>query len=76
MPSTRTQIYLTTQQRRLLDALRRARGLSLAALIRDAIDAYLAAPERTDLGPHFERTAGSIPDLTVPSRAEWERVAR
>jgi len=68
----RTQIYISAGQRAKLDALRKRSGKSLAQLIREAIDAQLAqeapsAPEALD------ETYGSMPDLVVPSRSEWDR---
>jgi predicted DNA-binding protein len=76
MPAIRTQIYLTREQRARLDSLRRSERKSLAELIREAIDAYLRAREETDLEEHFARTLGSIPDLEVPPRSEWNREHR
>ncbi len=74
--ATRTQIYLTREQRARLDELVRRRGGSLAELIREAVDAYLAGA-----GPGatvaLERTFGVSPDFAAPSRDEWrEREAR
>jgi hypothetical protein len=72
MSATRTQIYLTPEQRRRLDAIGRREGKPLAALIREAVDAYLA-----DSGPGpdqvLQATFGALPDLEVPSRDEWRR---
>ena len=72
MVSTRTQIYIREDQRRRLDALRLQHGVSLAALIRGAIDAYLAgaAPDPQDA---LAATFGQAPSLTAPSRDEWVR---
>lgn len=47
----RTQLYLTAEQRRRLDALARAGGTSMAELVREAVEQYLAmkrAPPRAD----------------------------
>jgi predicted transcriptional regulator len=70
--ATRTQIYLSTEQRRRLDELRRVEGRSLAELIREALDAYL---EREPGNPSaaLAATFGALPDLDVPSRDEWDR---
>ncbi len=72
MSTTRTQIYITEDQRRRLDELRRRDGVSLAALIRAAIDAYLAgtAPDPHDA---LDATFGQAASVTVPSRDEWVR---
>jgi predicted DNA-binding protein len=71
MPSTRTQIYLTAEQRRRLDARRKRDQRTLAELIRDAVDAYLA--EEPDPQAALAATFGSLPHLAIPSRHEWER---
>jgi hypothetical protein len=71
MPSTRTQIYLSQEQRRLLDARGRATGAPLAKMIRDAVDAYLV-DEAPDLDDALDQTFGSLPELELPSRGEWK----
>ncbi len=71
MPSTRTQIYLSAEQRRLLDARGRAIGAPLARMIRDAVDAYLT-DESPDLGDALDQTFGSLPEIELPRRGEWE----
>ena len=71
MPAaTRTQIYLTSDQRAALDELRAREGKALAEVVRDAIDAYLdrAGPSVDEA---LEQTSGALPDLDVPSREEW-----
>ncbi|MEX2458198.1 MAG: CopG family transcriptional regulator [Actinomycetota bacterium] len=72
MPATRTQIYLTAEQRRRLDQLARGRDASLAEVIRDAVDAYLerVAPDPSEA---LEATFGALPRLKVPPRDEWDR---
>jgi len=72
MAATRTQIYLTRQQRARLDEIRRREGLTLAELVREAVDQYLekSAPSVADA---LRETAGSLPDLDVPPREEWDR---
>jgi predicted DNA-binding protein len=72
MPATRTQIYLTAEQRRRLDERAKRRGVSLAWVVRDAVDAYLDETE-ADLNAALEATFGTMPDLEVPSRDEWDR---
>ncbi len=72
MPATRTQIYLTVQQRRLLDERAQREGRSLADVIREAIDAFLeqsVEAAEDALGATF----GSMPGLEVPSRDGWDR---
>ena len=71
MAATRTQIYLTADQRRRLDERGRREGRAMASLVREAIDRYLeTAPEAEDI---LDATFGSLPDLEVPSRGEWDR---
>jgi hypothetical protein len=71
MASTRTQVYLSEEQRRRLDERGRHEGRSLASLIREAVDEYLI--ERPDAAAALDDTFGSLPDLAVPSRDEWDR---
>lgn len=72
MSSVRTQVYLTEEQRRRIDRLASARGLSLAAIVRSALDAYLDA-ELPDPVPILTATFGAAPDASVPDRSEWSR---
>jgi len=70
--ATRTQIYLTADQRRRIDARARREGTSMAHIVREALDQYLidaAADLDSTLGESF----GALPDLTVPDRDEWTR---
>ncbi|MBA3690348.1 MAG: ribbon-helix-helix protein, CopG family [Actinobacteria bacterium] len=72
MASTRTQVYLTADQRRGLDEVARREGKAMAEVVRDAVDAYLSvAPLAAEQA--LETTFGSTPHLEVPSRAEWDR---
>jgi len=72
MASTRTQIYLSVEQRKRLDTLARQRRKSLAALVREAVDTYLegAAP---DPDVALASTFGRLRELEVPPRSEWDR---
>ena len=70
--ATRTQIYLTEEQRSSLDELRRREGKTLAELIREAVE-QLVASKRPDPGDALDQTFGSAPRLSVPSRDEWDR---
>jgi predicted DNA-binding protein len=72
MAATRTQIYLTADQRARLDEIREREGKTLAQVVRDAVDRYLE-DERPNLAEALEATAGILPDLEVPSRDEWDR---
>lgn len=72
MSSTRTQIYLTTEQRARIDELASLQGISLAEVVRRALDAYLS-----DVSPDTEETLrstfGADATIRVPDRGEWSR---
>ncbi len=72
MSAIRTQVYFTRDQRRRLDALAKREGKTLAEVVREAVDSYTAhaAP---DLDVVLEESFGSMPDLEVPDRSEWDR---
>ena len=72
MASTRTQIYLTDDQRKRLDLRGRRTGAPLARMIREAVDSYLADDE-PDVQAALDETFGTIPELEVPSRSELDR---
>jgi hypothetical protein len=72
MPTTRTQIYLTDEQRRGLDARGRRTGAPMARMIREAVDAYLA-DDHLDVDAALDETFGTLPELELPSRDEWDR---
>lgn len=72
MPATRTQVYFTAQQRQALDELAQRDGKTLAEVVREAVDAYLAqAPGDPEVV--FDQTFGAIPGLRTPARGEWDR---
>ena len=71
MSATRTQIYLTDEQRRRIDELASAQGVTLAEIIRRALDGYLE--ELADPRAALAATFGSAPELEIPSRDEWAR---
>ena len=72
MSTTRTQVYFTDEQRRRIDALAEAQGVTMAEIVRRALDLYLE-DETPDPGPILEETFGAAPEATVPSRDEWNR---
>ena len=71
MSATRTQVYLTAEQRRKIDEIRQADGLTLAEVVRRALDAYLET-ER-DSSSALAETFGADPGAQTHSRDEWER---
>lgn len=72
MSATRTQIYLTAEQRAQIDELAAAEGLTMAEVIRRALDAYLA-DETPDPADALRRTFGALSRAAVPNRDEWLR---
>jgi len=72
MAATRTQIYLTAEQRKRLDELGRREGKTLAQVIREAVDAFIDQ-ENPDVKKALDATFGAAPNLEVPSRDEWDR---
>lgn len=72
MSATRTQVYLTEEQRRKLDALTKREGKTLAQVVREAVDAYTAQPP-SDLESVLDEAFGSMPDLEVSDRTDWNR---
>ncbi len=72
MPSLRTQVYLTEDQRRRLAVRGRRVGSPMAHLIREAVDAYLA-DDSGELAEALDDSFGALPELEVPKRAEWAR---
>ena len=71
MSATRTQIYLQPSQRRRLDEIAGSQGTSLAAVVREAVELYIAqAP--VDPTTALESTFGAAPGATFPGRDEWE----
>ncbi len=71
MAATRTQVYLTADQRARIDALTARDGRTLAEVVRAALDAYLDG-RAPNAEAALERTFGAAPGLDVPSRDEWE----
>jgi predicted DNA-binding protein len=74
MASTRTQIYLTDDQRRRLDARGKKAGAPMAQLIREAVESYLV-DDKVDMEAALDETFASLPELELPSRDEWNRGA-
>lgn len=75
MAATRTQVYLTEEQRRQIEELRARDGRTLAEVIRAALDEYLsthgrqaADRERAERQRVLDETFGSIPDFPYPDR--------
>ncbi len=78
--ATRTQVYLTAEQRRQVDELRARDGRSLAEVVRAALDEYLQTHARAaaeeDLAERkrvLDETFGIAPDFPYPDRSDWDR---
>lgn len=71
MSATRTQVYLSEEQRRRIDVVAEAEGLTMAEVIRRAVDEYLDHDVDTDGA--LLATFGSMPTATAPSRDVWSR---
>ena len=72
MASERTQIYLTAELRSRLRTAMARDGKSMAQVVREALETYLE-PESPDPKEALASTFGSMPELSVPSRDEWDR---
>jgi Arc/MetJ-type ribon-helix-helix transcriptional regulator len=80
MAATRTQVYLTQQQRDRIEALRANDGRSLAEVIRAALDEYLAThgreaeeARRAQMQRVLDESFGAFPDFPYPDRSDWDR---
>lgn len=71
MSATRTQIYFTVEQRERIDQAAAARGITMAELVREAIDEFLEVD--SDPSEVLASTFGAAPCAAVPSRDEWHR---
>ena len=72
MASTRTQVYLTEEQRRRIDTLTQAEGITLAEVVRRALDDYFKR-QSADVEAALSATFGAAPDASAPNRDEWNR---
>ena len=72
MSAVRTQVYLTQEQRRLIDDMVEVEGVTLAEVVRRALDAFLQ-DRRPDPSAALEATFGADPLATYPNRDEWNR---
>lgn len=71
MSSTRTQVYLTDEQRERIDRVAASQGLTMAQVIRRALDEYL--DDQPDPVAALDATFGAAPDAATPSRNAWAR---
>lgn len=74
----RTQIYLTEKEQEQLDKLSEKKGTSKSALVREAVDQYLAKHTKEYRREVIKRVAGiwkdrdDLPDFEK-LRKEWDR---
>lgn len=71
MSATRTQIYFTEEQRQRIDRAAVTKGITMAELVREAVDEYLA--DEDDPVEVLASTFGAAPDAVTPSRDDWHR---
>ena len=71
MSATRTQIYLTEEQRTRIDEVSATAGIPMAEVVRRALDQYL--DQELDAAQALRSTFGAAPLAEVPSRDEWQR---
>ena len=71
MPAARTQIYLSEEQRRRIDRVAKSTGVTMAEVIRRAVDAYVG--DEPDPAAALAATFGADPEAGAPSRDEWDR---
>lgn len=71
MSATRTQVYLTEEQRTRIDRVAEAEGVTMAEVIRRAVDEYLG--EEADPAAALAATFGADREAEVPSRDSWRR---
>lgn len=71
MSATRTQVYLTDEQRSRIDKVSEAEGIPMAEVIRRALDRYLG--DDVDAAEALRSTFGAVPEATSPDRGEWQR---
>lgn len=58
---------------RRLDAAAESTGTTVAAIVSEAADAYVAGAAPAGMKAILDETFGSMPDLDVPARSEWDR---
>jgi hypothetical protein len=68
----RTQVYLTEAQRRRIDEVSQVEGLTLAEIVRRAVDSY-SDREYPTADAVLAETFGADPDAPCPDCDEWAR---
>lgn len=70
--SMRTQVYLTDIQRERIDRLASAEKITLAEVVRRALDRYLDDTV-ADPAEALSATFGADPQASAPDRLSWAR---
>jgi hypothetical protein len=65
-------VYLTEEQRRRIDEIARAEGVTLAEVVRRALNAYLRE-HQPDAAEALAATFGADAQAARPDRDEWDR---
>lgn len=63
---------LSEDQRARVDRLTRSEGVTMAEVVRRALDRYLDETD-PDPEPALRTTFGALPDASAPDRGEWDR---
>jgi hypothetical protein len=71
MTAVRTQIYLTSEQRDQIDRVAASEGVTMAEVVRRALDTYLERD--VDAKASLAATFGADTNATTPSRNDWRR---
>ena len=70
---TRTQIYIEDDQKEALETLAKSRGVAMADLIREGIDAILSASRTSAMAKSIEDLAGMWSDREdIPDGVSYE----
>lgn len=72
MSAVRTQVYLTTEQRKRIDQMAARDGITLAEVVRQALDQYFDGSP-VDQQVALNDTFGACSEMVSPSRDEWIR---
>lgn len=67
MSASRTQIYFPAAQRDRIDRAATAAGVTMAELVRRAVDVYL---DTTDVAATLRATYGADPEAVAPAREQ------
>ena len=72
----RTQVYLTSEQKARLETIARAKSVSMADVIREAVDQYLLDSEPNQLLAAINRTFGTVSEWKDKDSVVFQRELR